>query len=355
MSFNVKRQGASIAVLALIIVIGFFSGFFATHLIMGVAEVDTRSGDSSPDVTDPDVIAAVFTPLPTFHPASQLSPTEAITPPPTLQIVPDTYNMDTLASLIYGEIGEYVSNWQVVIAPLDNRYKSISCCQGVDASDKMISASLIKLFVMAAVYDEIYNSYDTAEAMEDDVSESLYLMIANSDNKATNRLLEWLGEGSLSKGLESVNRYCENNGFYSTEITRQMVISSSQKITSQNYTSAQDCADLLYMIYNGNCVNEDYSAKMLEMLKAQTRLDKIPQGILNAGGFKDGEWVANKTGELAIDSVVHNDGAIVSSQNIDYIICVLGQDILSDSQGISAVQNISTITYEFFNPRWEEE
>lgn len=65
----------------------------------------------------------------------------------------------------------------------------------------------------------------------------------------------------------------------------------------------------------------EHSEDMLNLLKQQTRTEKIPKGI------PSGVETANKTGEL---DHVENDAAIVFDGENPYIICVMA-DNLSDT------------------------
>lgn len=202
----------------------------------------------------------------------------------------------------------------------------------INGDNKMTSASIIKLFVMAAAYDQI-NKGQVSEANKTTILNNMRNMITVSDNDATNAIVAALGNGDEEAGRAIINNYASSEGYSETSINRSLGQSSRGSV--ENYTSAKDVSNLLEKIHNGEIDNSD---DMLNLLKAQTRTSKIPAGV------PDGVTVANKTGELGD---VQNDAAIVYSGG-DYVIVTLSEGV-SESEGIDTIKNISKMTYEEYN------
>ena len=202
----------------------------------------------------------------------------------------------------------------------------------INGDNKMTSASIIKLFVMAAAYDQI-NKGQVSEANKTTILNNMRNMITISDNDATNAIVAALGNGDEEAGRAIINNYASSEGYSETSINRSLGQSSRGSV--ENYTSAKDVSNLLEKIHNGEIDNSD---EMLNLLKAQTRTSKIPAGV------PDGVTVANKTGELGD---VQNDAAIVYSGG-DYVIVTLSEGV-SESEGIDTIKNISKMTYEEYN------
>ena len=192
----------------------------------------------------------------------------------------------------------------------------------VNADGKMQSASVIKLFIMATAYDEI----SKGKLDESSVTSDISIMITNSDNNATNRLIDKLG-------FDTINTYIKNNGYANTVLNRRMLASTAN---GDNYTSSKDAAKILENIYNGKCVNKAYSEKMLNFLKQQTRTQKIPAGV------PDGVQTANKTGEL---DTVENDAAIVFKGDTPYVLVVMSSGLSDTSKARQDIVSISKIVY----------
>lgn len=212
--------------------------------------------------------------------------------------------------------------WSVSVENLSDNQKYV-----YHASEKMQSASVIKVFIMGAVYDRMCypSSPDRLiaanESYDGELRNLLEQMITISDNAAANQLITKLGEGDFKKGAEVVNQFCQENGYLSTSVGRAFLESNP---TGDNYTSAADCTKILSDIYHGTCVNEEASGKMLEILKNQTVKTKISMGV--PVEIK----TANKTGEMPEGyglGCIENDMAIVFTEKGDYIITVLSNEL----------------------------
>lgn len=209
---------------------------------------------------------------------------------------------------------------------------------------KMVSASLIKLFIMANVYAEV----EKGNILIEDVKADLHNMITVSDNEASNVLVAKLGGGKYTdmydiyfqNGIKQINEYAANIQCYDTEQQRDMKNSRPNPISEQNYTSVSDCGKLLSRLYRQELVSPSADCEMLELLKQQTRKNKIPSGL------PDGVICANKTGEL---SDVENDVAIVFSPNVDYILCIMSNDVPNTANARGCIVGISELVYSYFN------
>ena len=214
--------------------------------------------------------------------------------------------------------------WSVYIKNLDtNEYLLIN-------DKKLPSASLIKLFVMMKVYDEINNG-DLKESSS--VKTRLKNMITVSDNSSANELTALLTKKKTFRaGAKRLNKYCKKEGYTKTKFLVEM-----GKSSLKNVTSAKDCGRVLERIYRKTAVNKKSSGKMLKLLKAQKRRTKIPAGVPAK------VTVANKTGETYF---AENDAAIVFSDGADYVIVVMSKN----GQGaVSEIRKISKIAYKYFN------
>ena len=224
-------------------------------------------------------------------------------------------------------LSEMDSKWGITVQNLSTDEK-INCVNKVTADTPMVAASLIKLFIMGAVYEQIENG----KIAENNVTEKLKEMITVSDNASANELTALLGDGDAASGMAIVNDFAKRIGCTGTAFNRLMLEENGK----QNYTTTNDCTLILRQIYDGKCVSEESSKKMLSLLSAQTRKNKIPAAL------PKGTSSANKTGELAGFSEC--DVAIVYTPNCDYILCVMCEP-KNNSAAISAIQNISKIVY----------
>ena len=223
---------------------------------------------------------------------------------------------------------------------------------GYHDADVMQSASVVKLFIMGAVYR--YMCYPAegeepipfGEEYEGQLREVINNMITVSDNDAANLLIDRLGGGNFKKGAELIGEFCKENGYVGTSIGRRFLESNP---TGDNYTSAADTRKFLSDIYHGKLVNEEASAKMLEIVKGQALKNKIPAGLPE--GFTSG----NKTGEMPEGyglGCIENDVAIIfppEGEGEGYILTVLSNDLAGrNDEAIAAIQQISSLTAQWY-------
>ena len=243
-----------------------------------------------------------------------------------------TSDLGPLKAEISAHIADLSSSWDVYVERLsDGAY--ISCGHKLPDDGRMVSASIIKLFVMGKIYEQVR----AGVIDESDVASDLKLMITLSDNDATNRLIRRLGGGDPDAGFKAVNAFARRAGCFDTELNRLMLDWGEGL---QNYTTGKDCAVLLRLIYQGRCVNSGYSAKMMDLLLAQQKNQglkwTIPKDVA----------VASKSGYIS--GICVGDVGIVFLDGADYIICAICNNPYSDSGAQQMVSDISTMAYDFF-------
>ena len=250
---------------------------------------------------------------------------------------------DTLEKTYVDPLEATNETWAIAAIDLsDHAYST------VNAEASLQSASVIKAFIMAAVFDKLVYTDGATEPSSDyesSLKSLLTQMITVSDNDAANELARRLGGGDFQKGASVLNEFCQEHGYTSTHLGREFLASNP---TDDNYTSASDCCRLLSDIYSGTMVNADASADMLALLKAQTRTGKIPSGV------PSGVETANKTGELSAGDglgIVENDIAIVFDKEHPYVLCVLSNNIQNNSSAQETIKKISADVYQYMTSR----
>jgi len=147
------------------------------------------------------------------------------------------------------------------------------------------AASLIKPYVMLAVYEQIARQ----ELNETpDISRQVHRMITVSDNQATNTLIRHLGQGDYQQGIVVVNALVRKYGFQQTAV-RELIPNGGK--TYANRTSAADTTLFFKLLYEQKLVNSHYSQKMTDIL-----LKNIHDRIETHKIKQDGVAVADKTG-----------------------------------------------------------
>jgi len=158
------------------------------------------------------------------------------------------------------------------------------------------------------------------------------MMVAVSDNSATNVLIDRLG-------MENVNALLDSLGLHNTRLRRKMMDVKAAAEGRENISTPQEMLTLLEKIYQGKVLDKEMTADFFKMLS--THKDSfIPRDL------PDGLQIANKPGEL---EAVRNDSGIVFLQNRPYIICVMTTYLIRERDGVEAIAKISAAAYRYFD------
>lgn len=239
-------------------------------------------------------------------------------------------DLSILKEKINNQISTYNGEWQVYIKNLETNIE-------ISLNSKPIkAASIIKLFNMVAFYNYVNESNLTITQTQKDL---LSKMITVSNNEASNSIVEFMGKGNFLTGAKYVSNYCENQGYNDTSEAQKLydTIPAGTVMTGNNRVSANDCGKALEQIYRGECISEEYSQEMLDLLIKQYYCDKIPNNL------PSDVKVAHKTGQT---SDIDSDIGIVFSEKCDYVICILTKDATNSTTRIA---DLSKMVYDYFN------
>jgi beta-lactamase class A len=158
------------------------------------------------------------------------------------------------------------------------------------------------------------------------------MMVAVSDNSATNVLIDRLG-------MENVNALLDSLALHNTKLRRKMMDVKAAAEGRENISTPQDMLTLLEKIYQEKVLNKEMTADFFKMLSTHKN-SFIPRDL------PDGLQIANKPGEL---EAVRNDSGIVFLQNRPYIICVMTAYLVRERDGEEAIAKISAAAYRYFD------
>ena len=218
----------------------------------------------------------------------------------------------------------------------------------------MRSASLIKLFIMVEAFEQM----KTAQLLSDTVLsftesdrvagsgllqelpagtsrtvlELVELMITESDNIATNLLIDLLGMSAINARIRAL-------GCTDTILRRRMMDFAAAAAGRENTTSVTDVVHVLSLLHDARCVNPEADSAMRAILGRQTDRCKIPFLLPTAVTCQ------NKTGELP--GAEHDAGIVLTPQG-SYILAIMSDDLADSEQGCRAVAHISRSVYDWY-------
>ena len=158
------------------------------------------------------------------------------------------------------------------------------------------------------------------------------MMVAVSDNSATNVLIDRVG-------MPNVNTMLDSLGLTHTRLRRKMMDLQAAKEGRENISTPHEMMTLLDAIYRGKVLNKESTADFFTMLS--TNKDSwIPRDL--PADLK----IANKPGAL---EAVRNDSGIVFVEGRPYVICVMTSFLRNEREGEEAISKVSLAAWRMFD------
>ncbi len=248
---------------------------------------------------------------------------------------------------------DYLKNAKLKYSIYIKDLKSGDVICGINQFQIVPSASIIKLFIMGATLevastetlslkdriiltDQEKVPYSILSLLDDEnsytIKDLILLMIIQSDNTATNKLIDIIG-------FDAINTFIKKYKFNNTILQRRMMDYKSRSIGRENLCNLCDASFFLELIYNGKLIDEEYSSLMVNFLTEQ--LD----GSMMRINLPSDTTIANKTGDLEL---LKHDVGIVFTPETDYIFSMFTWEALSDKYAKDLIGNVSKITYDYF-------
>jgi len=158
------------------------------------------------------------------------------------------------------------------------------------------------------------------------------MMVAVSDNAATNVLIDRLG-------MENVNALMDNLALPHTRLRRKMMDIKAAGEGRENVSTPREMMTLLEDLYRGKVLNKELTDDFFKMLSTKKE-SFIPREL------PDDIQIANKPGEL---EGVRNDSGVVFAPNRSYIICAMTTYLRNERAGEEAISKISGSAYRMFD------
>lgn len=158
------------------------------------------------------------------------------------------------------------------------------------------------------------------------------MMVAVSDNAATNVLIDKVG-------FQNVNAMLDSLGLSHTRLRRKMMDLQAAKEGRENISTPREMMQLLDSIYRSKVLNKESTADFFKMLSTN-KSSFIPRDL--PPDLK----IANKPGEL---EAVRNDSGVVFVEDRPYVICVMTGYLRNERDGENAISKVSLETWRMFD------
>jgi beta-lactamase class A len=158
------------------------------------------------------------------------------------------------------------------------------------------------------------------------------MMVAVSDNSATNVLIDRVG-------MDNVNAMLDGLGLAHTRLRRKMMDLDAAKQGRENISTPREMMLLLDAIYHDKVLNKESTSDFFKMLS--TNKDSwIPRDL--PADVKS----ANKPGAL---EGVRNDSGVVFVEGRPYVICVMAAFLRNERDGEQAISKVSLAAWQMFD------
>jgi beta-lactamase class A len=158
------------------------------------------------------------------------------------------------------------------------------------------------------------------------------MMVAVSDNAATNVLIDHVG-------MDNVNALLDSLGLHQTRLRRKMMDLKAASEGRENIATPREMMTLLELIYRGKVLNKALADDFFKVLS--THKDSwIPRYL------PDDLKIANKPGAL---EGVRNDSGIIFAQNRPFVLCVMTTYLRRERDGEDAIAKVAEAAWQMFD------
>nr|WP_216369349.1 MULTISPECIES: serine hydrolase [unclassified Brevibacillus] len=236
---------------------------------------------------------------------------------------------------------------------------------GIAEHQRFYAASLIKVPIMTAVFAEAYAGRlalsDKLRLRREDqvggagvlqhftpgteltVYDAVTLMIIQSDNTATNMLIDLIGTDAIRTAMSRTEMV--NSSFYN----KLMIVPAEPE--GYNEVTAADMGSHFRFLATGKAISYNSCLQMINILKRQQHRDRLPCRLPDPEGDVIGmlpKWeLANKTG--TVTNITHDAGILYVGGHA-VIICALSKNVDAKAAG-EVMGQIGRMVYDLYAGR----
>jgi beta-lactamase class A len=158
------------------------------------------------------------------------------------------------------------------------------------------------------------------------------MMVAVSDNSATNVLIDRIG-------MARIGTFLDREGLRQTHLRRKMLDLQAAVEGRENVSTPREMMTLLERLYRGRILSEPWREGFFQMLSTH-------KTAYLTRDLPDDLRVANKPGWL---EGVRGDSGVVFLERRPYVICVMTTYLANERRGEDAIASISVAAYQMFD------
>ncbi len=257
------------------------------------------------------------------------------------------------------ELKNKINESKYKISVLVKKLNSKETIYQYNANEQFVSASTIKVFVLLYSLKEIKEgnitldtvlNIDKKEMLEKaklfefgatkcSLEELLNWMIINSDNTATNVLIERFG-------IDKIDNYIKQDlGLTNTTLQRKMLDFDAIKNGKNNYISQNDMYITFEKIFNKTILNPILCDKAIEILRNQRSKEFITRYVYQNVLF------ANKPGSL--EGLINDSGVMYVNGEL-YYVGIFIHDFDTKENALKFMGNLGKTIYDYLTSYSEE-
>ena len=219
----------------------------------------------------------------------------------------------------------------------EKKYPSASIIKVPIMIEALSKADTLEIPLLEQFKIEDSNKVAFSVITEQNLEECTFLelitwMIINSDNSATNVLIDILGIDNINERIKSLR-------MINTTLQRKMMDFKAIEEGKNNYTSLEDMLNVMEGLYKGEIINREVSKRAIDIMKNQRDNSMLKRYIM------ENVTLANKTGEL---DNLNNDVGIFYTKKADYFIGIFVNNARNNQQGAEIIGKLSKKVYDHF-------
>ena len=224
----------------------------------------------------------------------------------------------------------------------------------------MPSASCIKIPIAMTLLKEIENNKNYLEEKhfvskldmvlgsgiihelnekEYSLKELLTAMLIQSDNTATNKIIDILGIAKINGTIKELK-------LKETTLKRKMMDFKAREKGLENFSSSFDLGRCLKILHQGSYLSRESSDFMINILRRSQSREKISFYIPN----RDWNKIGSKSGSL---DGIENDAALMNLDKGNFVFVTMSKGLPNNVYGIVTISRLGKMMWDIIDGNWK--